>query len=321
MKFSYFLVLVSISIALLAGRAVVCLAAEEACQLSGTGSIDSVQDQDLWNDGGEASFGLETPESHGLLYRSLHSLFSGFMLGGGYSIKQIMDWNLVEFNDPNSFWSGYLYNWSGDRVEIAMFSYNAHYRSAADYIFGLNNFQIKGIDSQQSFLNGFSQITGPLSISEQELSPAFPGIHVAPLFDVSNINKFFQGQSGYIFPGIMHFIFSPPALFAAFFLLQAYFFWRLSCRLGHKNAHLAWIPLANDFLAVKLSGRSCYWIFAMYVPLIGVFASVVLWRDIFHRLGLSGFFSLLMLIPVVNILILIALCLTLRPAENKQIGG
>jgi len=240
------------------------------------------------------------------------------MLGTGHFFKQTINWTVEESADPSAFWKGYISNWSGDRAEIEIFAYNFYYRSGSDYAFGFDNFRIKGIDEQPSFFNGFSHITGPLSISTHAVSPSFPGIHIAPSLNVYNVKRFFSAGNGLALRGMLNFIFSPLWLFSAFFFLQAFLLWRLARRLGCKEAYFSWLPFLNDYLIVRISGKPWCLLIIMYIPILGIFASVLLWREIFHKLGLSGFFSILMLVPIVNMLVLASLIYFLDPADGRE---
>lgn len=83
---------------------------------------------------------------------------------------------------------------------------------------------------------------------------------------------------------------------------------------GHKRPWMAWIPVANLVPALELGGFHWAWVFLVLgsiIPVIGFFAGIALtilviismWR-IFEKAGYAGALSLLLLIPVANLVIL-----------------
>lgn len=77
------------------------------------------------------------------------------------------------------------------------------------------------------------------------------------------------------------------------------------------NAWLAWIPVANIYLMTQIAGLNGWWtliIFASIIPLVGglVFIGVLTWWWwlIAEKRGRPGWWGLLTLIPVVNLVIM-----------------
>jgi len=112
-------------------------------------------------------------------------------------------------------------------------------------------------------------------------------------------------------------------LFAGFmvamvvFVLAAYVYTSLAImtiahKTGTPNAWLAWIPIANFFLLTQIADVP-WWtlliaLFGSFVPYLGPLAvggiSVWWWWRIAEVRGKPGWFSLLMLIPFVNFVII-----------------
>ena len=78
------------------------------------------------------------------------------------------------------------------------------------------------------------------------------------------------------------------------------------------NPWLAWIPIANLFLMTQI-GKVPWWtvliaIFAPIIPVIGSLASLAVfiwwWWRIAEERKKPGWFSILMLIPIVNLIII-----------------
>jgi hypothetical protein len=70
---------------------------------------------------------------------------------------------------------------------------------------------------------------------------------------------------------------------------------------GAEPAWLAWIPVANMFLACKIGGLSYLWLLAFLVPGINLLVSIYIWYRISEARGKPGLLSLLLLVPVANL--------------------
>lgn len=70
---------------------------------------------------------------------------------------------------------------------------------------------------------------------------------------------------------------------------------------GTEPAWLAWIPVANLFLSCKIGGLSYLWLLAFLVPFVNVLVSVYIWYRITEARGKPGLLSLLLLVPVANL--------------------
>ncbi|MDD5269815.1 MAG: DUF5684 domain-containing protein [Candidatus Omnitrophica bacterium] len=69
---------------------------------------------------------------------------------------------------------------------------------------------------------------------------------------------------------------------------------------GTEPAWLAWIPVANMFLACKIGGLSYLWLLALLVPFVNMLVSIYIWYRISEARGKPGLLSLLLLVPVAN---------------------
>lgn len=78
-----------------------------------------------------------------------------------------------------------------------------------------------------------------------------------------------------------------------------------------ENAWLAWIPIANFYLVTQIAGVSGFWtlaLLAIFIPIVGSLfvAGVGIWMfwRIAEKRRFPGWLSLLLLIPVVNLVVL-----------------
>jgi hypothetical protein len=78
-----------------------------------------------------------------------------------------------------------------------------------------------------------------------------------------------------------------------------------------ENSWLAWIPIANFYLITQMAKQSGLWtliLFASFIPIIGGLAvmAVLVWLfwTIAEKIKLPGWTSLLLLVPIVNLVML-----------------
>lgn len=69
------------------------------------------------------------------------------------------------------------------------------------------------------------------------------------------------------------------------------------------NAWMAWIPILNLYLLCRAAGKSIIWFIMFFFPFINIVAMVIVWSAIAEKRGKPGWWGLLMLVPVANIVI------------------
>ncbi len=99
--------------------------------------------------------------------------------------------------------------------------------------------------------------------------------------------------------------------FAAIYIYNALVLMTIAKKTNTPNGWLAWIPIANVYLMTQLAGVSGWWTLAIllaFIPFIGGLAlagiMVWWWWKIAERRGFDGWLSLLMLIPLVNLVVM-----------------
>ncbi|HMB26054.1 MAG TPA: DUF5684 domain-containing protein [Patescibacteria group bacterium] len=65
-------------------------------------------------------------------------------------------------------------------------------------------------------------------------------------------------------------------------------------------AWLAWIPIVNVFLMVKIAKMSYWSILLIFIPLVNIVWGVYLWWKIAEARGKSGWWGIAMIVPIVN---------------------
>jgi len=68
-------------------------------------------------------------------------------------------------------------------------------------------------------------------------------------------------------------------------------------------AWLAWIPIANTFLMLKIAQKPWWWFFLLFVPVINIVAGIIVWMKIAEFTGKESWVGVLVLVPVIGIAI------------------
>lgn len=69
------------------------------------------------------------------------------------------------------------------------------------------------------------------------------------------------------------------------------------------NAVLAWIPIANVYLMCKVAGKPGWWLILLLIPLVNIVIAIIVWMGIAKARNKPDWLGILMIIPVVNLII------------------
>jgi hypothetical protein len=110
-------------------------------------------------------------------------------------------------------------------------------------------------------------------------------------------------------------------ILAAIYVYFALAYQAIAKKLKYKKSWLAWIPIANWAMLLKLGGFHWAWIFLLLIPILGWIALFVLfiiahWK-LFEKLKYPGWFSLSVIIPYVSF-ILYAVAVGLVAWQKKK---
>jgi hypothetical protein len=66
---------------------------------------------------------------------------------------------------------------------------------------------------------------------------------------------------------------------------------------------MAWVPILNAFLLLKLAGKPAWWFLLFLLPLINLIIAIMVWMEIAEKCHKPKWTGLLLLVPFVGILI------------------
>ena len=69
------------------------------------------------------------------------------------------------------------------------------------------------------------------------------------------------------------------------------------------NDWLAWIPLANLFLLLRISRKPLWWFVRLLIPFVNIVILILMWIGVAEARGKPNWWGLLMLVPVVSLIV------------------
>lgn len=70
-----------------------------------------------------------------------------------------------------------------------------------------------------------------------------------------------------------------------------------------ENGWMAWIPIANIVLMLKIAQKPIWWIVLFLIPFVNIVIGVLLWMGIAEARGKASWLGILILIPFVNLIL------------------
>lgn len=64
----------------------------------------------------------------------------------------------------------------------------------------------------------------------------------------------------------------------------------------------AWIPIMNVLLMLELANKELWWIVLLFIPVVNIVISVIVWMAIAEARGKPSWWGIMMIVPVMNII-------------------
>jgi len=69
------------------------------------------------------------------------------------------------------------------------------------------------------------------------------------------------------------------------------------------NGWMAWIPIANIFLALNIAQKPGWWFILFLIPLVGLVMAIIVTMAIAERRGKPSWWGILLIVPVVGLIV------------------
>lgn len=99
-------------------------------------------------------------------------------------------------------------------------------------------------------------------------------------------------------------------LYVVMYFFAAYCMARLAVRVGMpmgKSFILAMIPIANIYLIFKMSGKPGWWTILGLIPLVNIVVFIMAWISYLQRINKPAWWVILLFVPIVNLVIFLML--------------
>ncbi len=77
----------------------------------------------------------------------------------------------------------------------------------------------------------------------------------------------------------------------------------IATKTGTANAWLAWIPIVNIFLMLAVAKKPGWWFLLFLVPLVNIIMSIIVWMAIAEARRKPNWWGILTIVPVVNVVV------------------
>ncbi len=90
-------------------------------------------------------------------------------------------------------------------------------------------------------------------------------------------------------------------IIAVFYVYFALVYSKLAKKTNTEDAWLAWIPIANIYLLLKIAGKPGWWLILYFVPLVNIVVAIIVWMEIARRLNKPDWLGILVIVPMANL--------------------
>lgn len=122
------------------------------------------------------------------------------------------------------------------------------------------------------------------------------------------------GALGAVFAGVFLFLL---LIVIAMYVYMAIALMKIAQKTKTPSAWMAWVPILNLYLMVKIAQKPGWWFLLLFVPFLNIIISVLLWAQISKRLERPEWLGLLILVPVANIVLPGYLAFSSVPTDNQ----
>jgi len=69
------------------------------------------------------------------------------------------------------------------------------------------------------------------------------------------------------------------------------------------NSWFAWVPILNVILMLQVAKKPLWWIILIFIPLVNIIISIIVWMEIAKARGKPEWVGVLMIVPIVGFFI------------------
>lgn len=103
-----------------------------------------------------------------------------------------------------------------------------------------------------------------------------------------------------ILGGIMIFLL---IIFLIVYVYMALCLMKMAKKTDTPDGWLAWIPILNIVLMLRIAKKPLWWIILFFIPLVNIVFVILVWIEIAKALGKPEWLGVLMIIPIANLIV------------------
>ncbi len=92
-------------------------------------------------------------------------------------------------------------------------------------------------------------------------------------------------------------------IFLAIYLYTSYCLMVIGKKTGHGDAWMAWVPIVNLYYMTVIAEKPGWWTLLMLIPCVNIVIGVILWMAIAEKRGKPNWWGILIIIPCVNLVV------------------
>jgi hypothetical protein len=92
------------------------------------------------------------------------------------------------------------------------------------------------------------------------------------------------------------------AFAAAFYVYLALALQTIANKTNTPNSWMAWIPIANSFLALMIAKKPLWWFLLMLLPFVNIVIWVLVWMAIAEARAKPNWWGIMVIVPVMNLI-------------------
>jgi len=85
------------------------------------------------------------------------------------------------------------------------------------------------------------------------------------------------------------------------YIYVAYALQLIARKTNTENGWLAWIPILQLYLMCKIARKPGWWTILLFIPLVNIIILVILWMQIAEARNKPRWWGILIIVPIVNI--------------------
>lgn len=89
----------------------------------------------------------------------------------------------------------------------------------------------------------------------------------------------------------------------AVYVYYAYSLMTIANKTDTESSWMAWVPILNLLLMCRVASRPGWWLVLMLIPLVNIVILLIVWMGIAEARGFASWWGILMIVPFVNFIV------------------